>query len=385
MSDQVGYIKLHRRCLDNPLLKKADAQGVWDKLLMKARRGPYRDRVNGQDVDLERGEVVISVQPWAVELGMTRKRLRGILGTFLAQGMIATVHLKGHAATKITICNYAFYQDVDETEGHPRGQRRANLGPTSGQLQEREGEKERRDSSLRSESPAVPSRRDDDALMAEAVAIWNRVAGDVLPRCRELTAARKAPLRKRLIDDCKRDLAAWEAYCSRLRASRFCCGGGRTGWKATIDFALKPNSYVLTLEGKYDDRPAAPRRDEPRHPPNGGGDWWMNAVRDELARDGGAEDDQQYSDDLIEGTCDPMPDKAADDGSDTLAFGGIGAGHPFDLHGRVDALASTGRAVGMRELVTHQNGLAGTGGFASVHPRDRDAPPTLRVIAGRGR
>lgn len=92
-------------------------------------------------------------------------------------------------------------------------------------------------------------------LLRSAVEIWNRVCGDVLPRVSKLSQQRRRLLRKRLVDDCKGDLRAWESYCRRIRASAFCCGHNDRGWVADIEFALRAGSWLKVHEGKYDNRP----------------------------------------------------------------------------------------------------------------------------------
>jgi hypothetical protein len=39
-----------------------------------------------------------------------------------------------------------------------------------------------------------------------------------------------------------------------MQKSDFCCGGGKDGWIANVDFFLRPNSVTNLLEGKYDNR-----------------------------------------------------------------------------------------------------------------------------------
>jgi hypothetical protein len=54
-------------------------------------------------------------------------------------------------------------------------------------------------------------------------------------------------------------LSEWEAYFARLERSAFCRGENERGWKADLDWALKPDSWVKAFEGRYDDRAPAGR------------------------------------------------------------------------------------------------------------------------------
>jgi hypothetical protein len=49
-------------------------------------------------------------------------------------------------------------------------------------------------------------------------------------------------------------LGQWEAFFARLERSAFCRGQNARGWKADLDWALKPDTWTKTFEGKYDDR-----------------------------------------------------------------------------------------------------------------------------------
>ena len=78
---------------------------------------------------------------------------------------------------------------------------------------------------------------------------WNRLTRPPLPRCRHLTAARRAAARQRLKEYTLADI---EAAIARIAASPFCRGGGRRGWVAGIDFLLRPNTVARALEGAFD-------------------------------------------------------------------------------------------------------------------------------------
>ena len=138
MSGSGGYVKVFRSCLDNPVLKRADTQGVWSKLLLLAKRSEFVDRKNGRNIELKRGEVAIAVLPWARELGLTHKRLRTIMATFVHAGLLKMAKAQGNAATLISICNYAAYQDFGAAEGKAQGKERAKLGQSSGKLYKKE-------------------------------------------------------------------------------------------------------------------------------------------------------------------------------------------------------------------------------------------------------
>lgn len=53
------------------------------------------------------------------------------------------------------------------------------------------------------------------------------------------------------------NLEKWRIYFERLNRSSFCAGKSASGWVASLSFALKPETWVKTFEGQYDDRKPA--------------------------------------------------------------------------------------------------------------------------------
>jgi len=97
----------------------------------------------------------------------------------------------------------------------------------------------------------------DARLTPEAlVALWNEAAVVFgLPRVSVLTADRRRQARARLREYPAR--ASWEEACRRLGASPFCRGENDTGWRAGLDFLLRPGRVTRVLDGTYDDARAA--------------------------------------------------------------------------------------------------------------------------------
>lgn len=134
-----GWIKKHRSADEHPCLQEFDAAGVWDRLLLRAAYRPRRELINGVWVTLERGQLAVSLSSLAEKGGIKRKRMRTIIGRFVANGMITVGQVKGHAASLVTICNYDLYQSSEDADEDREGQPRANEGPSSGQPRANEG------------------------------------------------------------------------------------------------------------------------------------------------------------------------------------------------------------------------------------------------------
>lgn len=87
-------------------------------------------------------------------------------------------------------------------------------------------------------------------------ALWNELAHPSLPRWREMTVKRRswatARLRERSVDE-------YRPVLERINASAFCLGGNDRGWRADVEFFLRPDTPAKVLEGKYDARPGLHR------------------------------------------------------------------------------------------------------------------------------
>jgi hypothetical protein len=96
------------------------------------------------------------------------------------------------------------------------------------------------------------------AAAAAVVAIWNSFSN--LPKVRQLTPSRAKKLGQRLNDPFFTE--HWQAGIARAAASAFCTGQGNSGWKANLDWFLRPDALAKILEGAYDGparRASAPR------------------------------------------------------------------------------------------------------------------------------
>ena len=97
--------------------------------------------------------------------------------------------------------------------------------------------------------PADVDLRDRDGFLlnVERIAASKLIATE-LPM---LVQPRRRALGRRLRDSFG-TLEAWRGYCQRIRGSPFLLGENARGWRADLEFALKPRSISKTLEGGYD-------------------------------------------------------------------------------------------------------------------------------------
>src|SRR5215471_11133730 len=135
------------------------------------------------------------------------------------------------------------------------------------------------DSAAQNTAPVIVPQIDlgveqDRGVAENMLSIWKQECGDVLPLPRQLDQNRIKSCLARLKDSFNQDLKEWRALCREIRSSEFCCGGGSRGWKADFDWALKPNSILGLLEGKYRDN-KSPRRRAANNGPIGFDDYFV--------------------------------------------------------------------------------------------------------------
>lgn len=95
-------------------------------------------------------------------------------------------------------------------------------------------------------TPADAGSSSSSEFENEVVSAWNASG---LPKCSKVTDSRRRALKARSAEaDWK---ANWRAGIERVRSSAFCRGQNDRGWKADIDWFLKPDTLTKLLEGKY--------------------------------------------------------------------------------------------------------------------------------------
>lgn len=81
----------------------------------------------------------------------------------------------------------------------------------------------------------------------EMIRLWN--SESALPKVLKTNQARQAKIQKIYS---KLTPEEWASVFRKISESDFCCGKNNTGWKATFDWVLQPQTYLKVLEGKYD-------------------------------------------------------------------------------------------------------------------------------------
>ena len=107
-----GWIKYHRKSLDNPLFKKPDIWHYWEYCLLKANHDPSKIIWNQKELVVERGSFITGRKVAAQATGLTERKIRTAITTLVNLGMISINKQKSTSKfSYLTICNYNIYND----------------------------------------------------------------------------------------------------------------------------------------------------------------------------------------------------------------------------------------------------------------------------------
>lgn len=118
-----GWIKLHRKALENPVVcKDAEYLAVWVYLLLKATHGDYPVLFRGQKTVLRSGQLITGRKKISEHLKIGESKVNRILQTFKAEQQIE--QLTSNRNSLITIVNWEIYQECEQRIEQPVNNRR---------------------------------------------------------------------------------------------------------------------------------------------------------------------------------------------------------------------------------------------------------------------
>lgn len=116
-------------------------------------------------------------------------------------------------------------------------------------------------------SRAVPAVEEEESKPSAADAapvplqgLWNRLADPHLPRWREAQRKRRREAARAIRERSLEGPGGWEEVIATLNRTPFLLGQNDRGWKASLDWLLKPGIAAKVLEGVYE-RGTGPPKD----------------------------------------------------------------------------------------------------------------------------
>ena len=113
MDSNNGWIKLHRKLLDNPVvMKDSDHLAVWIYLLLNASHTEYPVLFGGKKISLKAGQIITGRKSIASTLGISESKVRRILDLFEIDQQID--RQRSNKNSLVSILNWDKYQIFDQ-------------------------------------------------------------------------------------------------------------------------------------------------------------------------------------------------------------------------------------------------------------------------------
>jgi len=222
-----GWIKLHRKLLENPIFNNPDLLRVWIWCLLKANHTDFTQMVGLQEINLKEGQFITGRFTGSGELNINPSTFYKYLKTLEKLQMISLK--SNNKMTIVTIENWRKYQFEDD-ESYQQN----NNKVTTKEQQNNTNKNDKNDKNIFIQIK--------DLYMKECRS---------LPPIKAITQKRKQAISARI-----REHGQEAVYEMLKKAGRSCflAGQNKNGWVATFDWLFKPNNFVKVLEGNYDNR-----------------------------------------------------------------------------------------------------------------------------------
>ena len=115
-----GWIKLHRKSLDNFLYKTSKPhtrREAWEDILMLVNYEDNEWIIGNEKIQCKKGQSVMSLESWGKVFNWDKSRVKRFFQLLIKNEMIVQENLQ--KTTRITVCNYETYQgeqNVNETQ-----------------------------------------------------------------------------------------------------------------------------------------------------------------------------------------------------------------------------------------------------------------------------
>ncbi|EHC4297162.1 DNA replication protein [Escherichia coli] len=276
-NDGKGFALLHRKIMDVPFYKDAEAAHLWVHLLLRANHEQTMVSTDVGDVICERGEFITGRNTLAMETGLTADRVKSLLRKFQNLGMITTK--SNNRFTVLKVVKYDEYQsnfcpaDVQQVSSAnavvqmPVGvECPADVQPVSTDNNILNNSL----TNVRESASAAekPEQKKPSLSCEQVVEVYHRVLPEA-QSIRILTDKRRNLIRTfwqkagkvtQQLDGHKFTLRDWESYlsyiatnCRWMLENRPDQRTGRTWRRKALEYFLNVDVYAKTREGACDD------------------------------------------------------------------------------------------------------------------------------------
>ncbi|MDX7384545.1 DNA replication protein [Enterobacter hormaechei] len=276
-NDGKGFALLHRKIMDVPFYKDAEAAHLWVHLLLRANHEQTLVSTDVGDVICERGEFITGRNTLAMETGLTADRVKSLLRKFQNLGMITTK--SNNRFTVLKVVKYDEYQsnfcpaDVQPVSSPNSVVPMPEEVECPADVQPVSTDNNILNNSLtnvRESASAAekPEQKKPSLSCEQVVEVYHRVLPEA-QSIRILTDKRRALIRTfwqkagkvtQQLDGHKFTLSDWESYlsyiatnCRWMLENRPDQRTGRTWRRKALEYFLNVDVYAKTREGACDD------------------------------------------------------------------------------------------------------------------------------------
>ncbi|WP_338826533.1 DNA replication protein [Escherichia coli] len=276
-NDGKGFALLHRKIMDVPFYKDAEASHLWVHLILKAKHAPESVLTDIGEMLVNRGQLLSGRNALAFETGLKADRVQYLLRKFQKLGMVSWV---SHG--KFSVFTIVKYDDYQSNSVPADYQQITSAKPDVAQLEAKSvpayyqqitTDKEVINNSLtnvRESASAefIPAQKKSSISCEQVVEVYHRVLPEA-QSIRILTDKRRALIRTfwqkagkvtQQLDGHKFTLSDWESYlsyiatnCRWMLENRPDQRTGRTWRRKALEYFLNVDVYAKTREGACDD------------------------------------------------------------------------------------------------------------------------------------
>ncbi|WP_431647293.1 DNA replication protein [Enterobacter hormaechei] len=276
-NDGKGFALLHRKIMDVPFYKDAEAAHLWVHLLLRANHEQTMVSTDVGDVICERGEFITGRNTLAMETGLTADRVKSLLRKFQNLGMITTK--SNNRFTVLKVVKYDEYQsNFCPADVQPVSSANAVVPMTVEDVCPADVQPVSTDNNILNNSltnvrecasaAEKPEQKKPFLSCEQVVEVYHRVLPEA-QSIRILTDKRRALIRTfwqkagkvtQQLDGHKFTLSDWESYlsyiatnCRWMLENRPDQRTGRTWRRKALEYFLNVDVYAKTREGACDD------------------------------------------------------------------------------------------------------------------------------------
>lgn len=253
-----GWFKFHRKIFENPICNKdSEYFHVWCWILANAEFEEKRVLFGGEDIVLQKGQMITTSKEIAQSLNINESKVRRIL-----KSLENAKQIDRQTSTRnslITVVNWHLYQNSDgqndelvtdkwqTTDGQVTDKRQTS-GEPSYYIKNKRMEEKEEDKKEEIVSPVSEFSNCSD--IQSILTAWNELERYGIKAVTKLKSTTKrynwlsARIKEYSVDDV---LTAIE----NIKQSDFLQGKNNRGWVITFDWFVRPNNFPKVLDGNY--------------------------------------------------------------------------------------------------------------------------------------